>query len=81
MTAWEKGGDVMSCYRGVPHQQRKDKEGMVCAAAIRVGLDLSLMGDGKGLFFVLGFSRLWPISHAGGVVLSSFKRGLAAPPG
>ena len=76
----EKRGNIMSCYRGVSHPQRKDREGMVCAAAIRVGLDLSPMGDCKGLLFVLGFSYLCLIGHASGAVLISFKRGLAAPP-
>lgn len=75
-----KRGDIMSCNRGAPHQQRKNREGMVCAAVVRVGLDLSLMGDCKGLLFVLGFSYFCPISHASSSVLISFKRGLAAPP-
>lgn len=64
-----KREDIMSCYRGAPHQQRKDRERMVCAAAIRAGLDLSPMGECKGLLFVLGVSYLCPISHASGAVL------------
>lgn len=53
---------------------------MICVAAVRLGLDLSLIGDCEGLLFVLRFSYLCPSSLASGAVLISFKQGLTAPP-
>lgn len=53
VTVWEK--DLMLCYGGTPQQLRKDREGMFCAASIRVGLDLCPMADCYRVFFSFRF--------------------------
>lgn len=65
-----KGVDLMPCYEGTPQKLRKDREDMFCAASIRLGLDLCLMGD---LFSFSGFSYVCLICHASSAVLTSFK--------
>lgn len=53
-----ENGECNVMLLGAPHQQRKSREGMVCAAAFRVGLDLSPPGDHRGLLFALTFAYL-----------------------
>lgn len=67
VTVWEK--DLMLCYGATPQQPRKDREDMFCAASIRLGLDLCLMGDCMGSFSFSGFSYFCPICHASSAVL------------